>query len=212
MTKRAKAVAPILEVPEGITLYFCRHGETEANVEKRFQGHTIDTPLTKKGRRQAKDLAKIVEEQVKDPAKLKFVCSPLHRAVLTMEIVRTELDLPIDKFTTDKRLREINLGTWDGLTHKEAKALDPEFYVKRETNKWSVRTPGGEDYADVAKRIEKWMKSLKRDTFAISHGGLTRIMRGLFQGLSAAEMSDLDEPQGVVFRARGSKVKRFEKS
>jgi probable phosphoglycerate mutase len=71
--------------------------------------------------------------------------------------------------------------------------------------------PGGESYADVADRAERWIKSLKADTFAISHGAFTRILRGLFEGLNAAEMSALDEPQGVVFRVRGSKVKEFDK-
>jgi len=38
-----------LELKPGITLYFCRHGESVANVEKRFQGDHVDTPLTAKG-------------------------------------------------------------------------------------------------------------------------------------------------------------------
>ncbi len=201
----------VLKLPPDITLYFARHGETEANVAKRFQGHTIDTPLTKRGHRQAKAIAKILEHHVDDPGALKFVSSPLHRARLTMEIIRTELDLPPKAYSVDKRLCEIDLGTWDGLTHKEARALDPKFFDKREHDKWNVRVPGGEDYADVAKRIEKWIAGLKRDTFAVSHGGLTRILRGLFEGLNAQEMSDLDEPQGVVFRVRGHKIKRYDK-
>jgi probable phosphoglycerate mutase len=71
--------------------------------------------------------------------------------------------------------------------------------------------PGGEDYADVADRAQRWIKSLKKDTFAISHGAFTRILRGLFEGLDAAEMSALDEPQGVVFCVRGNKIKRYDK-
>ena len=200
-----------LELPEGVTLYLARHGETEANIAKRFQGHTVDTPLTKRGCKQAKMLAKILAHHVDDPAKLAYVASPLHRACLTMELVREHLDLPKDGFKCDKRLREIDLGKWDGLTHAEARKLDPKLFDAREHDKWNNRVPGGESYADVAGRATKWAKSLKRDTFAISHGAFTRILRGLFQGLDAQEMSDLDEPQGVVFRIRGHKVKRWEK-
>jgi broad specificity phosphatase PhoE len=58
----------------------------------------------------------------------------------------------------------------------------------------------------VAKRAEDWIASLAGDTFAVSHGAYTRILRGLFLGLNANEMSALDEPQGVVFRIRGSDV------
>jgi probable phosphoglycerate mutase len=200
----------VLKLPKDLTLYFCRHGETEANVEKRFQGLTIDTPLTKRGHKQAKDIAKILKAHVKHPDRLKYVASPLHRTRTTMEIIREHLGLTTDGYSTDARLTEIDLGEWDGLTHKQARALDPAFFDKREHDKWNVRTPGGEDYADVARRAERWIKSLKHDTFAVTHGGFTRILRGLFEGLNAQQMSDLDEPQGVVFRVRLSKVKRLD--
>lgn len=207
----APAAKRILKLPEGLTLYFSRHGETEANIAKRFQGHTIDTPLTDKGLKQAKAIAKILKARADDPAALKYVASPLPRACLTMELVRDHLGLAPDDFKTDKRISEIDLGKWDGLTHKQARKLDPKLFDKREADKWNVRVPGGESYEDVADRAERWIRSLKKDTFAISHGAFTRILRGLFEGLSAAEMSALDEPQGVVFRVRGSKVKEFDK-
>src|ERR1700749_4813100 len=207
----APAAKRILKLPEGLTLYFSRHGETEANIAKRFQGHTIDTPLTDKGLKQAKAIAKILKARADDPAGLKYVSSPLPRACLTMELVRDHLGLAPDDFKTDKRISEIDLGKWDGLTHKQARKLDPKLFDKREADKWNVRVPGGESYEDVADRAERWIRSLKKDTFAISHGAFTRILRGLFEGLSAAEMSALDEPQGVVFRVRGSKVKEFDK-
>ena len=41
-----------LELRKGLTLYFTRHGQTKANVEKRFSGDK-DTPLTELGRAQA---------------------------------------------------------------------------------------------------------------------------------------------------------------
>jgi probable phosphoglycerate mutase len=207
----AVAAKRILKLPEGITLYFARHGETEANVAKRFQGHTVNTPLTERGLKQTKTLARILKAHVDDVSALKYVSSPLPRARLTMMLVRDHLGLAPDDFKTDNRLSEIDLGKWDGLTHKEARKLDPQLFDKREADKWNVRVPGGESYADVAGRAERWVKSLKKDTFAISHGAFTRILRGLFEGLSAAEMSALDEPQGVVFRVRGNKIKRFDK-
>jgi probable phosphoglycerate mutase len=198
-----------LKLPAGVTLYFSRHGETEANVEKRYQGLTLDTPLTKKGHKQAKTIAKILLHHVDDVAALHYVSSPLQRAQTTMEIIRAHLGLAPDAFSTDQRLREINLGIWDGLTHEEAKSLDPAECKRREADKWSVRIQGGENYADVAKRAERWLLGVKHDTFAVTHGGFTRILRGLFENLSAKEISALDEPQGVVFRVRGNNVRKF---
>jgi broad specificity phosphatase PhoE len=86
----------------------------------------------------------------------------------------------------------------------------PELgYEKRTSGKWNVRVPGGENYADVAARLENWIADLKSDTFAASHGAATRILRGLFQGLDWKQMSALDEKQGVLYRARGSDLERF---
>ncbi|MBV8976031.1 MAG: histidine phosphatase family protein [Alphaproteobacteria bacterium] len=196
------------KLADGITLYFARHGETEANVEKRFQGHSLNTPLTHEGRKQAKQIARILEERAR-PKSLSYVASPMQRARETMELVRKQLGLEPGRFSTDARITEIDLGLWDGLTHEQARALDPKLFDRRDKNKWSVRPPGGENYGDVSGRAQLWLDSLTRDTFAVSHGAFTRILRGLFQGLSGQEISDLDEPQGVVFRVQGSSVKRF---
>jgi broad specificity phosphatase PhoE len=123
-----------------------------------------------------------------------------------MEIVRGVLELPPDDFATDARLQEIDLGDWDQLTDAEARALDPALFDVRLADKWNVRVPSGENYIEVAARATDWAQSLTADTFAVSHGALTRILRGLFMGLHWKEMSALDEPQGVVFRIRGHAV------
>jgi broad specificity phosphatase PhoE len=201
-----------LKLADGLTLYFCRHGETEANVEKRFQGLTLDTPLTARGEKQARRIGKILKHRLDDPASVAFVSSPLPRARKTMAIIREKLDLPPRKFTVDKRLVEINLGIWDGLTHAQARAKSPKLYEKRERDKWNVRVPGGENYADVAKRAKDWLSSLEHDTVAVTHGCFTRVLRGLFEDLTWQEVSALDEPQGCVFRVRGHKVKQLDQA
>lgn len=200
-----------LQLRAGLTFYFCRHGETEANVEKRFQGRTIDTPLTPKGLEQAADIGKILAREAGMRPDLAFFCSPLPRARKTMDIIREGAGLPLVGYMTDARLLEINLGAWDGLTAEEARALDPAAYDKRTGDKWHVRVPGGgENYDDVAKRAENFVEDLTADSFAVSHGAFTRILRGLFEGLDWKQMSDLDEPQGCLFRARGSDVVRLD--
>jgi probable phosphoglycerate mutase len=179
-------------------------------VQKRFQGHTVDTPLTPKGLEQAKTLGRILKVNAPDPAALFYVVSPLHRAQHTMQIVLETLGFPTDSYTTDPRLIEIDLGAWDGLTAGEAKARFPEAYAARQKDKWNVDVPGGgENYASVARRATSFALGLKSDTFAVSHGAFTRILRGLFQGLTWQQMSDLDEPQGVIFRVHGSDVERL---
>ena len=198
-----------LELKDGITLYFSRHGETQANREMRFSGRR-DTPLTDKGRGQARAVGEILKRDVGLRPAMAFVSSPLQRARTTMEIIRETLELPPAGYTTDARIEEINLGRWDQLTDAEARALDPALFDARGADKWHVHVPGGENYEEVAARATDWAQSLSTDTFAVSHGALTRILRGLFLGLTWQGMSDLDEPQGVVFRVRGNSVTRLD--
>ena len=194
-----------LELPAGLTLYFARHGQTEANVQKRFSGYK-DTPLTPLGLEQAAQLGSILTRELGEAPGCQFISSPLARAVATMKIARQAMGLPAEGFATDNRLKEINLGVWDQLTDEEARAQSPILFEQRGNDKWHVRVPGGENYAEVAARISDWLRELETDTIAISHGATTRILRGLLAGLDWREMSSLDEPQGVVFRVTGAQV------
>jgi probable phosphoglycerate mutase len=194
-----------LELAPGLTLFFARHGQTQANLEKRFSGKK-DTLLTLLGRKQAHEIGEVLKRELGSMPSIACVASPLQRARTTMEIARSVLELAPEGFLTDPRIQEIDLGRWDQLTEAEARALDPAYYDRRAGDKWNVPAPGGEDYQDVASRLRAWIGDLKADTFAVSHGAATRILRGLFLGLDAAQMSALDEPQGVVFRVRDGRI------
>ena len=198
-----------LRLPPGVELYFSRHGETEANVEHRFSGKK-DTPLTANGRAQAQRIGETLLETLGPRPALHFVSSPLQRARTTMEIIRGVLKLPPKGYAVDERITEIDLGAWDELTDAQARALDPAIFDARGADKWNVHVPGGENYKEVAARAESWIADIREDTFAVSHGAFTRILRGLFAGLGWKAMSDLDEPQGCVFRVEGGEVSRLD--
>src|ERR1700754_783068 len=104
-----------LSLPDARTLYFARHGQTQANVQKRFSGYK-DTPLTPLGLEQAAQVGHILKRELGQASGCQFVSSPLARAVTTMKIARQAMGLPADRFATDNRLKEINLGVWDQLT------------------------------------------------------------------------------------------------
>jgi probable phosphoglycerate mutase len=198
-----------LSLREGVTLYFARHGETRANLEHRFSGRK-DTPLTERGRAQASGVGLILKRELGTAPGYAFVSSPLARATASMALARAAMGLAPQDFTTDERLREIDLGDWDQLTDAQARARDPALFAARGNDKWHVRVPGGENYAEVAARISSWLRDVSGDTIAISHGATTRILRGLLGGLDWRAMSALDEPQGVVFRVRGSETAKLE--
>jgi len=198
-----------LSLAPGLTLYFSRHGETEANVAGRLQGQSRDTPLTAKGREQARGMATTLSRNEAQAREFAFVSSPLGRARATIEIIRDGLGLPPSGYSIDPRIIEMSLGSWEGLTKDEARSRDPETYDRRALDKWSIRIPGGEDYSEVAERARSWIESLRADTIAVSHGGFTRILRGLIEDLSWEEMSALEEPQDVAFRLRGHSIDRL---
>ena len=98
-----------LSLAAGLTLYFARHGQTKANVEKRFSGDA-DTPLTELGLQQAAQVGHILKRELGTARGYQFVSSPLARAITSMKIARHTMGLSEDGFSTDERLKEINLG------------------------------------------------------------------------------------------------------
>lgn len=91
--------------------FIFRHGETDWNAQKKFQGHS-DIALNSNGEKQALELQK----KLKKLRLKKIISSDLKRAFKTAEIARGDLTIPIE-VTAD--LRETHLGEAEGLTHLE---------------------------------------------------------------------------------------------
>jgi probable phosphoglycerate mutase len=184
------------------TIYYIRHGETEWNVEGRLQG-AQDIPLNDLGRRQAVQagdiLADLFARNGRDKSSLPFVASPLVRARSTMELLRGELKLAPEDYALDDRLREIGYGHWEGSTLAQMQAQDPEFFARRQAEKWIVSPPGGESYVAVQARVSDWYRQLTADTVAVAHGGTARALM-VALGLETPESAaDLLIEQGAVY-------------
>jgi 6-phosphofructo-2-kinase len=61
-------------------------------------------------------------------------------------------------------LREINLGSFEGMTMDEIKTLHPEEYAAREGNRLGYRYPGtgGESLLDIIERVRPVIIELER--------------------------------------------------
>lgn len=199
-----------LKDPGDFPVYFARHGETIYNVLQRYQGNRDDSALTERGREQARGVGVILRDLISLAAPPRFVSSPLGRARATMEIVLGVLGLAPDSYTIDERLMEIDMGEWSGRSIHEVQVNDRERWEARERDKWNAPAPGGESYAMVAARAAKWFSQLAEETVAISHGTFGRILRGLYRGATWQQMSEMDEPQGAVFRFQHGTIARFE--
>ncbi|MBI5260561.1 MAG: histidine phosphatase family protein [Bradyrhizobium sp.] len=193
-------------------IYYLRHGETEWNVLGRLQG-AQDVPLNERGRRQAVQAAHILtglfRRNGREPLSLPFVSSPLGRARSTMELVRAELQLPVNEYGLDDRLREIGYGVWEGCTLAESEASHPELYAQRLADKWSVCPPGGETYAEVQQRMRDWYNSLRSDTVAVAHGGTARALMVALGIETPASAADLYIEQGAVYVFRGGALTKY---
>ena len=194
----------------GFAVYFARHGETAFNVERRYQGSRHDSPLTERGRVQAREVGLMLRDLISRERPPHFVASPLGRTRATMEIILDTLGLPGGDYTTDRRVVEIDLGEWSGLCDDEVRNGDRARWQARERDKWNIPVPGGESYAMVARRATDWFQSLSGETVAISHGAFGRNLRGLYGAMAWQDMAALDEPHGCVFRLQAGTVARFE--
>lgn len=186
----------------GITLYFVRHGETDWNAVRRYQGQT-DIPLNDKGRGQAarngRELGRILDGTAAD---FDFVASPLMRTADTMRIIRQEMGLVPDTFAREDRLKEINFGHWEGQIWDDLPNTDADGFAARKADPYRWRPRNGESYEDLAKRLESWLASLERDTVAVSHGGVSRVVRGHVVGLDWDAIHTLEVPQDRILRLR----------
>jgi broad specificity phosphatase PhoE len=182
-------------------LIFVRHGETDWNVAGRLQGQR-DIPLNDRGRSQARRNGAAVLAAIPDIAGYDFVASPLIRSRETMEIARLAMGLDPSAYRLDDRLREITFGEWEGFTTDELRASHPELIAERERDKWRFLPPGGESYAALNARVAAWLATIERPTFAVSHGGVGRVLRKHLLGIDPRDAVAEPFPQDRVLVIR----------
>jgi broad specificity phosphatase PhoE len=157
-----------------------RHGETDWNRQRRYQGHA-DTPLNDAGRAQARELAEILS---RERATVVY-SSPLRRASETAAIVANRLGLEVREL---EALREIDVGDWQGLTIDEVRDRFPE----RAELGWHAGWSNGETHEELGRRVVPALLDLARvhvdeRVVGITHAGPIRAALMAATGLSAAE-------------------------
>jgi len=172
-------------------LYILRHGETVWNREGRMQGH-LNAPLTDLGQAQALQQGAVLAQR--DLRGFAFYTSPLGRAVQTAGLalggVATEIN-------TDSRLREIDVGAWQGqLRHSFAA---PGAIEGPDGDLSVYASAPGEGLAGVAARARSFLADLEGPVVIVCHGIISRFLRCAALGLEDAAWDQLPGGQGNVF-------------
>jgi broad specificity phosphatase PhoE len=182
-------------------IYLIRHGETEWNAQGRFQGR-LDSVLTNTGIKQAEAIGRRLAGF--DLSFDAFITSPLGRTRQTAAIIAGLAHLPAVQ--CDDRLAEVSLGSWDGLTDIDIDAQWPGLLDGSTQFDWFFRSPDGESYDAVFQRAECWLRERQGLTIAVSHGLISRIIRGAYSRLPKIEALSLPVPQDVIWRLSNGRI------
>jgi probable phosphoglycerate mutase len=168
-------------------ILLARHGETQWNVEGRYQGQTFDIPLSGTGRGQAQALGRRLEAQ---PI-LRAVASPLLRA---RETAALALGARAALLTVDPRLVELSHGQWEGRLAAEIQAEAPDLRRAWRETPHLVRPPGGESFRDVEARAWPAFREAceglgpEEAVFILTHDGVNRALLARIMGLDLSRV------------------------
>ncbi len=161
-------------------LLLARHGETTWNDEARYQGQT-DIPLSARGQMEAERLAERLAHESIDA----IYTSDLARARDTAQVVARRIDTAL---TLEPRLREANLGEWQGLTYEQVRQRYfndtdplPAYMV-------DSPPPGGECLRQLQVRLMSAIESIAtqhddESVLIVTHGGCLKVLLYTWLGI-----------------------------
>jgi probable phosphoglycerate mutase len=171
-----------------------RHGETEWNSQKRMQGHS-NSDLSSVGQAQIQALGQWMKNV---PFDLIYSSDSL-RAKQTAEAIT---QFSGHELQFDQRLREKNLGVFEGLTSEEARERHPEVFRLFKTAGSKYVIDEGESTQQLQDRAleivnEIRIKHPEERVLLVTHGGFIRVVMKHSLGLS------LETPTRFLIRNTG---------
>ncbi|KOO48178.1 histidine phosphatase family protein [Priestia koreensis] len=174
-----------------LNLYLVRHGQTEWNVQKRMQGWE-NSNLTELGKRNAIALGEKLKAVTFDAV----YTSTSERTIETAKLIIGKRNLHIE---SDKNLREIFLGEWEGKTHEELKALYPEQYNNFWEQPADYKPFNGETFEEFNKRVILVLQNIisnhkEGNVLIVSH---SVFLKSLMMHVKGKEVQELWTPPYV---------------
>jgi probable phosphoglycerate mutase len=185
-----------------------RHGDIQiAAHQKHFIGQT-DLPLNERGRSQARfwrqSLSGIRIEHI--------YTSDLTRCLQTARIIATDHSVDINPSAA---LREIRLGQWDGLSFAQVRRQWPEMFRQRGRSIVRFRPPGGENYADLQRRVIPALDDMLGHSdgtiLIVAHAGVNRVILCHLLGMPLENLFRISQGRGglnlIERRAAGFRIR-----
>lgn len=189
-------------------LVLVRHAESLGNVADRHArehhaerlellARDADVELSDIGTVQARALARHLREHEPYPPTV-AISSPFRRALSTAETSLEGLAAEAPALLVDERLRERDLGAFDGLTGDGIRAAYPDEAQRRQrVGKLYYRPPGGESWCDVVLRVRSLLLTIAAEhpdqtVWAFTHQAVIMSFRIALERLDEAQALDLD--------------------
>lgn len=186
-----------------------RHAESLGNVADRVAHERAadrlevdvrdaDMKLSPLGEHQARALGRHVAQLPPQRRPTVAFSSPYARALGTARCALEPADLEVP-LTVDERLRERELGIFDGMTPQGIRRTHPEEAARRRwLGKFYYRPPSGESWTDVVQRVRQFLLQLSSEPVAdgtvwvFTHQAVILAFRVAFEGLSEQEILEVD--------------------
>lgn len=154
-------------------LFLVRHGQTDWNIEGRFQGRR-DIPLNSRGILQAEATSGALQ-------RLRFGSiwsSPLSRALRTAQIIAAPHGCEV---SIHDDLTEICHGEWEGLSNRVVADRWPELLGEWHASPETVTMPGGESLEDVSVRSVRALKDVctaspEGNILVVAHDAVLKVL------------------------------------
>jgi 2,3-bisphosphoglycerate-dependent phosphoglycerate mutase len=157
-----------------------RHGQSTGNATGHFTGQ-VDVPLSARGRQEAELTAqRLATEQL-----TAIYASDLQRAYHTAEIVAANHPLTVQQ---DLRLREINVGAFQGQSFLAVAAQYPVEFAALSQRNLDMVAPGGESHRQVRMRVITAFQEILAacaggHVLIVAHGGVIFHLNHFILGL-----------------------------
>ena len=189
-------------------LVLVRHGQSVGNIAATEAGESgaerldldfrdADTPLSDTGHEQARAVGAYLKANEQSDCPDLIVSSPYRRAA---ETARTAVDHwgCGHELVLDERLRERDLGAFDGLTSAGIKAqFASEADRRARVGKFYYKPPSGESWCDVTLRVRSLLGDLRagyegKRVWLFTHQAVIMGFRYVLEDLTEQELLEID--------------------